>query len=249
MDSLTDAIRRCNLKLKLDNETEGQGNCFPNSIVQQCRRPEVRKWLKEKKPTALFNGQHWVRKKVANFALNSIHNSVTELKTKYESELQSVERKSWKDYWNNMAQNGTWVDHMFVQLTAWYMELDILILTTSSKPDAPFIYISGDIDKTGGQKNGPPILLGNYTNVHYQSLLVDQGGNEQIIDEEPTNTKIHAKESDNEIRNEDFVYIQSGEIVTFKSISNGKFECPGCKKHFASILKHINGGRCKVTKN
>ena len=68
MDSLTAAIQRCNLKLKLDNETEGQGNCFPYSIVQQCRRPEVKKWLKENKPTAVFNGQHWVRKKIANFA-------------------------------------------------------------------------------------------------------------------------------------------------------------------------------------
>ena len=47
MDGLTAAIQRCNLKLKLDNETEGQGNCFPYSIVQQCRRPEVRKWLKQ----------------------------------------------------------------------------------------------------------------------------------------------------------------------------------------------------------
>ena len=37
MDSLTAAIQRCQLSLKLDNETEGQGNCFPNSIVQQCR--------------------------------------------------------------------------------------------------------------------------------------------------------------------------------------------------------------------
>ena len=172
MDGLTAAIRRCNLKLKFDNETEGQGNCFPNSIVQQCRRPEVRKWLTEKKPTALFNGQHWVRKKVANFALNSNHNAVTELRTKYESELQPVERKSWKEYWNSMAQNGTWVDHMFVQMSAWYMELDILILTTSSKPDAPFMFICGDINKSGRQKNGPPTVLGNYTNVHYQSLWI-----------------------------------------------------------------------------
>ena len=32
-----------------------------------------------------------------------------------------------------------------------------------------------------------------------------------------------------------------------KFISNGKFECPSCKKHFASILNHINGGKCKIT--
>ena len=60
MDTLTAAIQRCQLSLKLDNETEGQGNCFPNSIVQQCRRPEVREWLKQNNPPALFNGQQWI---------------------------------------------------------------------------------------------------------------------------------------------------------------------------------------------
>ena len=91
---------------------------------------------------------------------------------------------------------------MFVQMAAWFMELDILILTTSSKPDAPFIFICGDIDKTEGQKNGPTILLGNYTNVHYQSLLVDQGANNQIFDAETTNNESQTVENDNETRNQ-----------------------------------------------
>ena len=30
MSGLAEAIRRCNLPLKLDNDTEGYGNCFPN---------------------------------------------------------------------------------------------------------------------------------------------------------------------------------------------------------------------------
>ena len=118
MDSLTAAIQRCQLSLKLDNETEGQGNCFPNSIVQQCRRPEVREWLKQNNPTALFSGQQWVRQKVTNFALNSNLDSLTRLKATYEREIQPVERKSWMEYWTHMAQDGTWVDHTFVQMTA-----------------------------------------------------------------------------------------------------------------------------------
>ena len=65
------------------------------------------------------------QKKIANFALNSNHNSWIKLKTKYVNELQSV-----------------------------------------------------DIDKNEGQNYRTQILLGNYTNVHYQFLLVDQGGNE-----------------------------------------------------------------------
>ena len=43
MDSLTAAIQRCQLSIQLDNETKGQGNCFSNSIVKQCRTPEVRR--------------------------------------------------------------------------------------------------------------------------------------------------------------------------------------------------------------
>ena len=82
MDSLTAAIQRCQLSLKLDNETEGQGNCFPNSIVQQCRRPEVREWLKQNNPPALFSGQQWIRQKVTNFALNSNLDLITRLKAK-----------------------------------------------------------------------------------------------------------------------------------------------------------------------
>ena len=146
MDGLTVAIQRCNLKLKLDNQTEGQGNCFPFSIVQQCRRPEVKEWLKQNKPEALFNGPQWVRRKVTHFALNSNHGSVNDLKAKYEKEIQQVENKSWIEYWKHMAQDGIWVDHIFVQMVAWYMELDILILTTSSTPEAPFIFISGKLE-------------------------------------------------------------------------------------------------------
>ena len=69
-------------------------------------------------------------------------------------------------------KEGTWVDHIFIQMTAWYMTLDITILTTSSKPENPFIIIKGKENDAG---SGPPLILGNYTNIHYQSLLPKQG--------------------------------------------------------------------------
>ena len=72
-----------------------------------------------------------------------------------------------------MSKDGTWVDHLFVQVTAWYMELDIMILTTSSLPKSPFVFISGDVHNNKASTNGPPILLGNYTNINYHSLVED----------------------------------------------------------------------------
>ena len=69
MESLTSVISKCKLELKLDNPTEGFGNCFPNAIVQQCRRPEIKTWIQKNRPWALLTGHQMLRRKVTNFAL------------------------------------------------------------------------------------------------------------------------------------------------------------------------------------
>ena len=171
MDGLTSTILRCHLQLKLDNNTEGYGNCFPNAIVQQCRRPEIRKWLQEKRQESIVNNHQTLRNKVANFALKSNHQAVNQYKINYENIVSIENNKSWKEYWDGMIQEGSWVDAVFVQMTAWFLDLDILILTTSAKQSNPFIRIRGNITSTVEFSAGPPLLIGNYTNVHYQSLL------------------------------------------------------------------------------
>ena len=118
MDGLDLTIGRCNLQLRLDNRTEGFGNCFPNAMVQQCRRPEIRTWLQKNKPWAIFNGQQSLRAKVQHFAMKSRHQAVADLRTEYEQVIGPVDNKSWSDYWNEMAQDGTWVDHIFIQIIA-----------------------------------------------------------------------------------------------------------------------------------
>ena len=245
MDGLVQAIQRCNLQLKLDNPTEGQGNCFPNAIVQQCRRPEVKAWLKEKNPDRLFTAQQWVRKKITTFAIQSRHRTINELKIMYEAELQNVHNKSWLEYWRDMSTDGTWVDHMFVQMTAWFMELDILILTTSSLPSSPFIIIEGNINKTAGAQTGPPILVGNYTNVHYQSLLNDH----HHIDKGSNKNKKTNPDQENPQYSNDFIYYQNGPTITFRIQGEGTYECPYCKQVFKSILMHINRKTCLITKS
>ena len=134
MNGLTSTIQKCKLQLKLDNKTEGRGNCFPNAIVQQCRRPEVKKWLQEHRQQAIVYNNQTLRNKLQNFALKSRHNTLNQYKTNYEKVLQNEDKKSWEGYWVEMGQDGNWVDSVFVQVTAWFMGLDILIFTTTSKP-------------------------------------------------------------------------------------------------------------------
>ena len=80
MDELSATIRRCELQLKFDNHTEGYGNCFPNAIVQQCRRPEIKTWLQEKRPWAIINNQQILRIKITNFSLNPRNKAIIDLK-------------------------------------------------------------------------------------------------------------------------------------------------------------------------
>ena len=138
MSGLAEAIRRCNLELKLDKNTEGFGNCFPNAIIQQCLRPEINNWLCENNPIGIVKSTQDLRRQVSHFALHCQHQNVSDYKTNYETVL-SKNDKTWKEYWKNMEMDGTWVDSVFIQITAWMIGLDIQILTTSSNPNKPFI--------------------------------------------------------------------------------------------------------------
>ena len=122
-----------------------------------------------------------------------------------------------------MAKDKTWVDSHFVQLTAWYIELDILILTPSSKRGNPFIKIQGNISNMEASASGPPLLLGNYTNIHYQSLLpleIDQTQQLKPMKASHANQDLARSEKTNELENDalkrdDFIYMHNGTKVKF----------------------------------
>ena len=82
MSGLAEAIRRCNLPLKLDNNTEGYGNCFPNAVIQQCRRPEIKNWLCKNNPIGIVKSPQALRRQVTQFALNCQHKNLNDYKIK-----------------------------------------------------------------------------------------------------------------------------------------------------------------------
>ena len=148
--------------------------------------------------------------------------------------------KSWLEYWEEMGKDAVWVDAVFVQLTAWYIGLDIKILTTSSTPENPFIIVSGNISNSSDVKIGPPLILGNYTNVHYQSLL-------------PIDNKVNESQSlqnvEDYINDKNiFIYLNDENIITFSSFDNGKLQCPFCQKIFTRIISHITSQQCTISK-
>ena len=72
------------------------------------------------------------------------------------------------------------------------------------------------------------MLLGNYTNIHYQSLIPHQMAPKSGLN----HTSTESNETQEEIKRKEFVYIQNGEKICFKTFEE-KFECPFCKVKFA----------------
>ena len=165
-------VRRLQLPFKLDEITEGKGDCFPLAIIAQCRRPEVFQELDE--PIRIIVSQrnpNAFRKEVQQFMTKSINQHILKFRETYEEVLATLEKKTWSEYWGVMTRQYEWVDFIFIQGTAWYLNHDIIIITTSNTEDKPYITISGNLADENLPCKGVPLTIGSLTNSHYQSLL------------------------------------------------------------------------------
>jgi hypothetical protein len=113
-------------------------------------------------------------------------------------------------------------------------------LTTSSKPKNPYIIVTGDINISTASSEGPPLLLGNYTNVHYQSLLPLSLSYESRKRPTEQNTDKDSKD--------DFIYLHRGESLTFPVQNDEKIQCPFCNNSFSRIKSHISSQQCIISK-
>ena len=166
------AVRRLQLPLKLDEITEGRGNCFPLSVLAQCRRLEIFQKLSFHTQNLIQQGNPTLlRRAVHLFMENSQSRRIQEYKRTYQEILSALDNKTWREYWDVMVRNYEWVDYIFIQSAAWFLGHDILIVTTTSTEGHPYITISGNLIDEYIPCPGIPLTIGSKPNVHYQSLL------------------------------------------------------------------------------
>ena len=183
-------VRRLQLPLQLDEITEGRGNCFPLSVLAQCRRQEIKQHLTDPIRSLMEqNNPTLLRRAVHAFMANSRHETIQEYKRRYAEVLAALDNKTWREYWNVMLRNYEWVDYIFIQSTAWFLRQDIIIVTTSSTEDHPYITISGNLVDERVPCQGIPLTIGTKSNVHYQSLLpIEVRVSRKIVPSSPQNT-------------------------------------------------------------
>ena len=189
-----------------------------------------------------------MRKKIKQFALNSQHKTLLDYKTNYQQILLQEDKTTWMDYWEKMGRVGTWIDSVFVQVTAWYIGLDIKILVTTVKAENPFIIVTGSIDHIDESSDGPQLLLGNYSNVHYQSLLPLTMGLNIRKNPSARNFEEGTEDALSE-ETDDFIFMQNGNKVIFHCLKDNKLQCPYCSESFIRLVSHVTSNKCNISKS
>ena len=175
-EEFTSAIQRCGLPLKLDEATQGDGNCWVRAVVQQLERPEMRQQLNNRTREILNvrkSERHLVLKsRIAEFATTSRHPNILDIKETFRTEGQGqADNISWEDHWRSLKKDKEWSDEVMVQATAWFTEMDIQLVMTTGMPEEPFKMIGGNMDDRIKDCPGFPMWIGYKNNIHYQSLL------------------------------------------------------------------------------
>ena len=138
-NQIMDTVRRLQLPVKLDQLTEGRGNCFPIAVLQQCRRPEILSHVKHQSTKELRNS-------VKQFIVKSENPKIVSFKSQYDESVALANGELWEQYWERMTVDQMWVDYMFIQATAWFLKLDMWIIDTSCTEANPYIRISGNLE-------------------------------------------------------------------------------------------------------
>ena len=171
-NQIMDTVRRLQLPVKLDQLTEGRGNCFPIAVLQQCRRPEILSQLSPlQKEIVKQESSQELRNSVKQFIVKSENPKIVSFKSQYDESIALANGELWDQYWDKMTEDQMWVDYMFIQVTAWFLKLDMWIIDTSCTEANPYIKISGNLENENIVCNGPVITLGSKSNCHFQSLL------------------------------------------------------------------------------
>ena len=177
---LKKAIRKAGEDVKLDEPTIGDGSCFSHAIIQQCRRRPVKLFLQSRGVT-ITEFMH-LKTNVAHFIQANINTQrVQNLKVNFEVSQMNMHwegrgRRSWRQYWTDMQRHGQaeryWADDIFLQATAFYLNLDLRIIWAGDNTNGQVVTtVDGLFYQVAQGELRPLLYLGYIVNEHYQSLL------------------------------------------------------------------------------
>ena len=92
-----------------------------------------------------------------------------------------IDKVSWDDHWETLQKDAEWSDEVMVQMTAYFLNHDIQLVLTTGVLEQPFKTIRGNIDHMNLDCTVNPLWIGFNNSMHYQSLLLAEEEEQQVI--------------------------------------------------------------------
>ena len=175
---IKEVIQKLDVMFTMDNLTVADGNCFTFAIFQQLHQPHIYQTL-DRNLRMIVNRMDVLsfKQKVYEFTMNS-----PEVLAK--QELIAIDMNDWSSYWKKMLRNGEMADTTFVQCTAWYLNMDLVIVSDTCNEENKFFKIHGYFDEDNMERL--QLNLGHITNTHYQSIFAKKVGYAESLQKLPT---------------------------------------------------------------
>ena len=168
---IAEVIKKLDVMFILDKLTVADGNCFTFSILQQLGRPDIFPSLDDNlKDVVNRLDVLSFKQMVFEFASNSPE--VLEKRDFIAIDMN----EDWDSYWRRMLKTGEWADMTFIHCTAWFLNMDLVIVSDACNQRNKFFKVDGFFNEDNLERL--QLCLGYITNTHYQSILpkrVDQG--------------------------------------------------------------------------
>ena len=167
---------------RCDSPTESKGNCYPYALMQQLHLPKIYDTLSDE-TKGLCDNYHDLRVAIVAFVKNIDSNSqyftqIDEGRTQNAlMQIEDISLPTWEDQLAMMSRDGTWFDDQFIRFSAFYLQRDIIIHTSTQD-----MKYCGSPDQEEGDVRvehlctcrGPSIHIANIGNYHFQSILAAQ---------------------------------------------------------------------------
>ena len=144
MEAVILTIQKLDFPFSMDKTTLGDGNCFFIACCQQLSAmPELK--VQQIEPSVL-------RLNVCKFAQSSRKKTVLKMKKNFNDLLNN----DWTDFFKKMKLLGTRADGPVAQITALYLERDMIIISPQCNSQNLWLMIN-----KSKKQDFPPTILGN----------------------------------------------------------------------------------------
>lgn len=161
------------MQYEIRTPTPEDGNCFFESIVDQCNVPAIFETISQR-AQKYVNDAYQLRQRVVDFCEdpNNMNGSIAQHRQFYIDERRlfgESDVDTWLRCLAEMREPGCWAEHLFIEMTASFLQKNILLLQEDHPQPREWTIPAEN-------SQGPNMAMVYLPNEHFQSIIQRNSG-------------------------------------------------------------------------